>query len=66
MLVKMHACTVSVYQALSKEPGYEAKCGGTGLRCWYKLVHTSELVFTDCAHIYIYAYLELVHQQPLT
>ena len=24
MLVKMHACAVSVYQALSKEPGYEA------------------------------------------
>ena len=25
MLVKMHACAVSVYQALSKEPGYEAR-----------------------------------------
>ena len=24
MLVKMHACAVSVYQAFSKEPGYEA------------------------------------------
>ena len=24
MLVKMHACAVSMYQALSKEPGYEA------------------------------------------
>ena len=24
-LVKMHACAVSVYQALSKEPGYEAR-----------------------------------------
>ena len=25
MLGKMHACAVSVYQALSKEPGYEAR-----------------------------------------
>ena len=25
MLGKMHACAVSVYQALKKEPGYEAK-----------------------------------------
>ena len=29
MLVKMHACAVSVYQALSKEPGYEANIGVT-------------------------------------